>query len=132
MSSRLVTPRFAVVTLSALALVIGGGLFWRLRHNIGGALRMAAIWVAIAAVLVVGYTYRSDAERVLVRVMGEIIPGMAIDVAPGEVAITRAGSGHFLVTASINGTGVDMLFDTGASSIVLTPEAARSIGIAPG
>ncbi len=118
-----------LVTLLALALVIGGRVFWRSKGNLAGAFRTAAAWLAIAAILVVGYTYRHDAEQVLVRVMGEIIPGRAIDVAPGEVAITRAGNGHFVIAATVNGFAIDMLFDTGATNIVLTPEAAQSCGI---
>ena len=118
-----------LVALSALALVIGSGLLWRVRGNLAGAFHMAAIWVVIAAILVIGYTYRHDAELVFVRVMGEIIPGRAIDVAPGEVGIARSGNGHFVVTASVNGASLDMLFDTGATTVVLTPEDAKSSGI---
>ena len=42
-----------LVALSALALVIGSGVLWRLRGNLAGAFRMAAIWVVIAAILVI-------------------------------------------------------------------------------
>lgn len=39
--------------------------------------------------------------------------------------------GHFLVDAEVNGTAVTFLVDTGASSVVLSPQDARRIGLEP-
>lgn len=38
-------------------------------------------------------------------------------------------SGHFLVTAEVNGTAVHFLIDTGATDVVLTPEDAERLGL---
>jgi len=118
-----------IVALTALALVVGGGLLWRMRGNLAGLVRMAAIWIVIAALLVVGYSYRHDARMLVARVIGEIVPGLAIEMAPGEVAVARSGNGHFVVEAMVNGAPVTMLFDTGASMVVLTPADAARAGI---
>jgi aspartyl protease family protein len=45
----------------------------------------------------------------------------------------RAGSnGHFVTTASINNRDVDVLVDTGASTVALSYDDARSVGLRPG
>lgn len=118
-----------IIALVALAFVVGTGLLWRMRGNLTGLVRMAAIWIVIAALLVVGYSYRHDARMVVARVIGEIVPGLVVETAPGEVAVARSGNGHFVVDAVVNGAPVTMLFDTGASMVVLTPADAALAGI---
>ena len=118
-----------LAALSALTFVIGGALFWRLRGNPGGGIRMVAIWLALAAVLIIGYTFRHDAGTALTRVLGELVPGMAIEMEGGRVAVARAGNGHFVLDMRVNGAAMTMLFDTGASTVVLTPEDAARAGI---
>lgn len=120
-----------IVALSALAIVIGSGLFWQMRGEPGSAMKMAAIWVAVAGVLVVGYTFRHDAHSVLARVVGELAPGMVVESGGATVAVMRAGDGHFFLSTQVNGASVRMLFDTGASTVVLTTEDARRAGIDP-
>ena len=46
--------------------------------------------------------------------------------------VRRAGDGLFYVDAVVNGTIVHFLVDTGATSIVLTPDDAQRAGIAVG
>jgi aspartyl protease family protein len=41
-------------------------------------------------------------------------------------------SGHFFVTAGINGTSVKVLVDTGASAVALSYEDAQDVGLHPG
>ena len=48
----------------------------------------------------------------------------------GTVELDRNDDGHFYADVSINGSQVHMLVDTGASSIALSREDARSAGIA--
>jgi aspartyl protease family protein len=45
-----------------------------------------------------------------------------------SIAVPEDGSGHFTVTAMVNGTPVDFLVDTGASHVVLTPADAARVG----
>jgi aspartyl protease family protein len=65
------------------------------------------------------------------RVLAELVPGRPINRAgPGPaVEVTRARDGDFIVRVEINGTRVGMLLDTGASSVVLTTEAAQLAGL---
>ena len=47
----------------------------------------------------------------------------------GETVIGRDTAGHFNLTATVNGQSVTFLVDTGADTVTLTVETARSLGI---
>ncbi len=102
------------------------------RGRIAESLLAAAFWVVLAAFLAVAYTYREPLRAVGERVMGELMPGYAVGRTDGghiTVEITRSAGGEFAVDASINGAGVPMLVDTGASSVVLTHADAQAAGL---
>lgn len=49
---------------------------------------------------------------------------------PRETRLERRSNGHFYVTADVNGYPVEFVVDTGATSVALTEEDARRLGIA--
>ena len=52
--------------------------------------------------------------------------------APGaSVRVAKAADGHFWTRAVADGRGMDVLVDTGASAVALTPADARALGLAP-
>ena len=55
----------------------------------------------------------------------------ASPAAPSEVTIPADARGHFFVQATVNGTSVRMMVDTGATGVVLSREDARRVGINP-
>jgi aspartyl protease family protein len=59
------------------------------------------------------------------------LPRPATSAAPSEVAIPADARGHFYVQATVNGTRVRMMVDTGATGVVLSREDARRVGINP-
>jgi aspartyl protease family protein len=108
------------VFLSALALTL-------FRQRWMQAVEAALIWVVIAILLAVGYTYRFELQDVSDRVLAELIPGRA--ATRGRVVEIARGGGNFSVVAQVNGARVPMVLDTGASSVVLTQEAAKAAGL---
>lgn len=46
-----------------------------------------------------------------------------------ELSYQATGNGHFIVDAAINGTAIALLFDSGASTIALSLDAAERLGI---
>lgn len=120
-----------LVKLSAIVVVCSSGLLFLRRVPLRETLRNAAIWAAIAGVLLIGYSYREDFSNVGARLSGELLPSQAIDLGEGEVEIRAGRDGHFTVTAEVNGQPVDFLVDTGASDIVLSPADARRLGYDP-
>ncbi len=119
----------ALVPLLVLLVVFAGGAFAR-RHRFGELVGNLALWAGIFGVALVGYAYREDLSGVAGRVYGELMPGQAVvDMASGTATFRRGRGGHFLINAGISGESIRMIFDTGASAVVLTDEDARRIGI---
>lgn len=112
-----------------LALAIGAGLAGGYRGRIAEGLQAALVWVAIAFALVAGYAFRFELASVGNRVAGVVVPGMMLFGPGGEVGVSRGADGQFHFTANANGQPMRLMFDTGASSVVLTHEDAAAIGI---
>ncbi len=110
--------------------IIGASLFLHRRLPLGHALRYAAIWIALGALLVLAYSFRHDAQHAWRRIVSELLPHQGVEVG-GAVEI-RAGVGsHFVLEAMVNGQPVRFLVDTGASDVVLSPTDARRLGFDP-
>lgn len=103
----------------------------RWRHR----MQLLAIWLVILLVLMAGYQYRYELQDVASRLSAGLIPGSPLNIVDADgraaVMIERLGNGHFQVRAQINGVGVPVLVDTGATSTVLTFEDARRAGYDP-
>jgi aspartyl protease family protein len=111
-----------------MVIVVGAMVFMLFRQSFARALEAALLWVVIALLLAVGYTYRFELREVADRVMAELVPGRAASRGR-TVEIARTAGGSFLVATQINGARVSMILDTGASAVVLTQEAAKAAGL---
>lgn len=112
-----------------LVVLIGGGILVLFRESVAKALEAVLFWVVVGLVLAVGYTYRADLRGIADRVMAELVPGRAAQLSARSVEIVRGRGGDFQVAAQVNGTRVAMVLDTGASTVVLTQEAAKAVGL---
>lgn len=126
---RLSSQDFAslIVKIGGLVLV-GGAVLAVFRDRFSHALESALIWVVIGLLLVLGYTYRFDLRMIGERVVAEVIPGRTITRAR-TVELVRGNSGDFQIFTEVNGRRVPMILDTGATTIVLTNDAARAAGL---
>jgi aspartyl protease family protein len=61
-------------------------------------------------------------------VLAQFVPGRAISRGR-TVEIARGSGGSFALAMQVNGARILMVLDTGASSVVLTQEAARAAGL---
>jgi aspartyl protease family protein len=116
--------------LALLVLVTGFGYFF-LRSRLGVLLRAATFWIFIAAALALAYTYRFEIEAISERVIAEFVND-PITIANGNgatVQVARARGGAFSTRAHVNGAAVTMIVDTGASSVVLTHDAAKAANL---
>jgi aspartyl protease family protein len=111
----------------ALALigVAAAALF---RQRFTHVLESALVWIVIALILALGYTYRFELRDVADRMLAELIPGRAASRGR-TVEIVRGSGGGFAVTTQVNNARVPMVLDTGASAVVLTQEAAKAAGL---
>lgn len=58
-----------------------------------------------------------------------VMPQQSVWGEEGRIELPRAPDGHYYVTLDVNGAPTRFVVDTGASSVVLTEEAARRAGI---
>jgi aspartyl protease family protein len=112
----------------ALLIFAGGLVLVLFRERLSKALEAALFWVMVGLLLVVGYSYRFELRDVADRVIAELVPGHVAGHGR-NVQVVRGTGGDFAVAAHINGAKITMVLDTGASSVVLTQEAARAAGL---
>src|ERR1700730_1510540 len=111
-----------------LLILVGSALARMFRDRFGEAIRMALMWVVVALVLAVSYTYRFEMKDGGNRILAELVPGHA--AARGRtVELARTGAGDFHIATQVNGARAPMVLDTGASSVMLTRDAAIAAGL---
>ena len=117
------------LTLKIALVVCAGGLLLVLfKEKLSRVFEAALFWTVIVLLLVVAYSYRFELGDVADRVVAELMPGHV--VGHGRNAeVVRGRRGDFAIAAHINGAKVPMVIDTGATSVVLTQEAARAAGL---
>ena len=121
-----------LIPLLLLLIVFAGGLFTR-RRPARELLTSVVLWIAIFAVAGITYAYRDEITGIAARVAGELRPGVAVVNAEHGTATFRRGiGGHFEIDATVNDHTTPMIFDTGASAVVLTIADAQAAGIDTG
>jgi aspartyl protease family protein len=119
----------------AIVIFLVGAVTSSYRGQFFQAIKHLTSWAVMLLVLVALYAYRVELAMVADRVIGELSPqGSQINVtgasgAGQAVRIKRGWTGHFVATARIRDKGVEMIVDTGASTIVLRHEDAKKLGI---
>lgn len=118
-----------LVPLLIILIIFAGGAFAR-RHKARELIGSVVLWIGIFGVAAVTYAYRDELNGLVGRVAGEFQPGVAlVDAEAGTATFRRSGNGHFDIEATINGHTTPMIFDTGASAVVLTIADAEASGI---
>lgn len=118
-----------MVPLLVILIVIAAGVFAR-RRRFSDLFGSVLVWGGLFGLAMVGYAYRDDLSGVAARVFGELLPGQAIvDESAGTVSFRAGRDGHFQINAEVNGADVRLIFDTGASAVVLTTDDARRAGL---
>ena len=117
--------------LFGLLALVSSGLVRMRRFNLSTTVRNLALWVAIFAVVFIGYTFRGELAGAGTKVRTALSPERAVTAAPGQVVIGRNENGGFYVTGAVDGAPARFLVDTGASDIVLSQDDAVRAGLAP-
>jgi aspartyl protease family protein len=112
----------------ALVVFVGGLVLVLFRERLSKALEATLFWAVVGLLLVVGYSYRFELRDVADRVIAELKPGYVAGQGR-NVQVVRSSGGDFAVAAHINGAKIPMVLDTGASSVVLTQQAAKAAGL---
>ena len=119
----------SALLLKGTIIVCAGGLaLILLREHLSRVLEGLLFWAVVALVVAVAYAYRVELGEAGERVLAELMPGHAATQGH-TVEVVRGKSGDFAISTRINGAKVPMVLDTGASSVVLTQEAAKAAGL---
>jgi len=112
----------------ALLVFVSGAVLTLFRERLTEAITAALLWVVVGLFLVIGYSYRLQLHDIADRALVVLVPGHVFSHGP-HAEIGRNYSGEFDIGARINGVPTQMVLDTGASSVVLTHEAAKAAGL---
>ena len=123
-----------LIAATALVIFLGGSMFSSYRGRFTKAIRDAVTWGGMMLALIAGYSYRDQLMPVAQRIAGELIPGAPIqfntnDANSHGVRIRKQANGQFVAQTHANGAKINMVVDTGASTIVLNPSDAKRAGI---
>jgi aspartyl protease family protein len=113
---------------AALVIAAAGRLLVR-----GGrrTLVLIAIWVGAIAGLATAFAFRDQAAVIVTELRGELMPSVALSRSEGGEELRRGWDGHYRADAEINGIGMRMMIDTGASMVLIPYEDIATIGIDP-
>ena len=118
-------PR-AVALIALLAFFIVGFFAWR--PQFPALLKGIAFWGGMFLLLLGVYAYRDRLDIVGRELASVVLPGETFEVAGGEVIVSRRRGDHFRLSGTVEGHPVNFLFDTGASTVVLTAADAKAAG----
>ncbi|MDO5611717.1 MAG: TIGR02281 family clan AA aspartic protease [Paracoccus sp. (in: a-proteobacteria)] len=121
MSDLLAQDWARLVYLGLLLVFIGGALVFEGAGRRRQALRQAATWAMLFALVAAGASWWQDRQY---------SPQVSGDGARIELPMGR--DGHFHIQAEVNGTPIHFMIDTGASQLVLSPRDARRAGFDTG
>ena len=99
------------------------------RSDVARAASSLAVWAMLFALIAGVYAYRFEAGDVIDRMTAELAPSEPMVGKGGEAIVGQRLGGEFAVTAHVNGARTTLIFDTGASMVVLTAADARRAGI---
>ncbi len=122
-----------LVWLGLIGAVIAASLFAS-RIPVSAQMKQLATWAGIVVLLMGGYVYRYELQDFASRMTAGIVPGSPYSRTSEDGVLTvmiDRSRGHFQTVAEVNGKSLRFMIDTGASAVVLTPDAARAAGYDP-
>jgi aspartyl protease family protein len=128
---RLEHNRISLVYNLVWIVVIGSAILMTFRQRWSEAVKYAIAWALILLVVIAAYAYRDDLEQAAMQVAAAVVPGLAVETAPGEVVLRASADGHFYANATVDDVAIRFLVDTGASSVTLSAADARRVGFDP-
>jgi aspartyl protease family protein len=124
----MMTSDFASLAYTIVLLVLAAGAIFTLYRIFAQAIRVVILWVLFGGLLAAAYSYRFELRETGDWLLAKLVSGHVVS-RERTVTLGRTGAGDFAIRAEINGARVAMVFDTGASSIVLTHDDAKAAGL---
>jgi aspartyl protease family protein len=112
------------------ALILVGSSLIARRMPIARTLKMLLMWVAIFGAAFVLFLFRDEGRAIWQRAKADV-GGNVIEVSGSTTRIRKSDDGHFHVRARVNGTPVNFLIDSGATTTTLSAARAADAGLQP-
>lgn len=124
--------------------LVGSGFVVSWNGSVSMALKQASIWMGALIVLLTLYAYRHEFLEMGFRVAGVTAPTLPLrnpastaisdratpsQTTHGAVYLSAVSGGHFMADASVNGTHIRFLVDTGATMVALNLFDAQRLRI---
>ena len=119
----------SLIALGALLLLAAGWVVQEFRGQWMRGVQAIVFWIVLGAGLVGAYSYRWEIREGASRVISDLAPGEPAVGSGGEVTIARRMDGTFVVSGRANSRDLRFIFDTGASTVVLTADSAQALGL---
>lgn len=113
-------PRLAYLVL--LGIAVSGWFLIENRQRLGKTLRAAFAWFLIFVGVIAGLGLWED-------IRDDVAPRQAVFEDGARIEVPRGPGGHYHLTVAMNGTPIETIVDTGATSVVLNRADAERIGI---
>jgi aspartyl protease family protein len=115
---------YIIVLTSILARLLHSNIGWKKR------LKEISGWIIITLVIFLGYSYRYEVNDIKIRLIANIVPGYGQKNSDGSINFYSNNNGHFAIRALVNNkANINFMLDTGASTVSLTAQDARKLGI---
>jgi aspartyl protease family protein len=88
----------------------------------------AGLWIIIALVALILYSYRFEFFEVKDRVLSDLFPSKAINKNHQQLTINVSQDGHYYLSIKIKNLPVRFMIDTGASEVVIDKNLAIKLG----
>lgn len=112
------------------ALMLVGSSLAARRLPFGQTLKMALLWVAIFGGVFVLFLFRDEGRAVWARASADLGVQSA-EITGSTMRVRRSDDGHFRVRATVNGTPLEFLIDSGATTTTLSQASAASAHVEP-
>lgn len=120
---------YALILASGVVIAAAGRVIlhhgWRTVHY-------GFVWSCVFAAMLVAYSFRDDMQRVMADLRGGPVQSIALSQARIETELRRGWDGHYRADAIVNGVGMRLMVDTGATMVLIPYEQASAIGIDTG
>ena len=111
--------------------IVGAALGRLILHEGWRTVHYGFVWSCVFAAMLVSYSFRDDVQRVVATLNGGGMASIALSQTRIETELRRGWDGHYRADAIVNGVGMRLMVDTGATMVLIPYEQAAAIGIDP-
>ena len=115
-----------IYILILIALLIMG--FSRKEMPIKKIFEFAGLWILLALLALILYSYRFEVNEIKDRVLSDLFPSKAINKNHEQLVLNIAQDGHYYLNVKIKNQEVRFMIDTGASDMVIDEKIALKLG----